>query len=751
MTITYSKSVITLLCILLFQNAFAQRNPQRPKIGLTLSGGGAKGLAHIGILEAIDRAGLRVDYITGTSMGSVVGGLYATGYSGDTIEIIARSLDWSMLFSPAPQISSVSIQEKHEFNKYAVEIPFQNGKFDLGKGIIEGQELWLKFAELFQSAYNITDFRKLPIPFACIGTDLATGNAVVMDHGNIVTCIRASIAIPAVFTPVQYEGKTLVDGGIVNNFPVLEAKKMGADIVIGVNLNKGLEKAENLKTSLDILMQMAFFKDAAGFENNRKQCDIYITPDLQDYNTGSFDNSDSIIAIGKKYGQLYYPVFKHLADSLNALYPPTEPFVTNRLPKTKSISISKYTVTGLNKTSEKFFFGLSGLQSGKRYSYEDHAESIRSIYGSRYYKSIQYDFIPLDSGKTEMRFRATENPLTAVKFALNYNSYTNLSLIGNITSRDLLFNKSRASATLSLSENPRIFLEYYQYLGMSRKYGLNLAFYKETVDFPIYQDFDLFETLRSKYSFFEIRGQYNLNRSSYVGLSQQYTRSVIKTPATPAVIFEGKNKFWQSYLSYRFNNIDKRYFTTNGWKVKIDAGYIYNQNGASTVTKDSIIFNEDSLGFTFKNMARLNFRADHFDPINKRFVLFEQVAFAYLPTKDPYNGNAFQVGGIADNVINQVQFAGLNESEVQTGTIIMAQLGLQWKFTKSIYLTGRVNMALYDFYQVKLNDFSAKNNFLSGYSLTAGLMTPIGPIEITAMYCDQDGRVRSNLNLGYGF
>ena len=150
-------------------------------------------------------------------------------------------------------------------------------------------------------------------------------------------------------------------------------------------------------------------------------------------------------------------------------------------------------------------------------------------------------------------------------------------------------------------------------------------------------------------------------------------------------------------------------------------------------------------------MARLNFRADHFDPINKRFVLFEQVAFAYLPTKDPYNGNAFQVGGIADNVINQVQFAGLNESEVQTGTIIMAQLGLQWKFTKSIYLTGRVNIALYDFYQVKLNDFSAKNNFLSGYSLTAGLMTPIGPIEITAMYCDQDGRVRSNLNLGYGF
>src|SRR4051794_15363560 len=300
----FYKLAITALCILLFKNAFAQPGSTRPKIGVTLSGGGAKGLAHIGILEAIDSAGLKVDYITGTSMGSVVGGLYAAGYSADTIEAIARTLDWDLLFSSAPQISAISIEEKDEFNKYAVEIPFQHGKFRLGKGIIEGQELWLKFAELFQSVYNITDFNKLSIPFACIGTDLATGNAVVMNQGNIITSIRASMAIPAVFTPVQYDDKTLVDGGIVNNFPVLDAKKMGADIVIGVNLNKGLEKAEDLISSLDILMQLAFFKDAADFEKNRLQCDIYITPDLLGNSAGSFDNSDSIIDIGKKYGLL---------------------------------------------------------------------------------------------------------------------------------------------------------------------------------------------------------------------------------------------------------------------------------------------------------------------------------------------------------------------------------------------------------------------------------------------------------------
>jgi NTE family protein len=154
--------------------AVTQSQSQRPKIGLTLSGGGAKGLAHIGILKALDSAGLKIDYITGTSMGSIIGALYATGYSGDDIEKLARPLDWELLFSASPQLSSISIEEKSEYDKYALEIPFENGKFKLGKGIIAGQELWLKLSELFAPVYNVTDFSKLSIPFKCFGTDLET-------------------------------------------------------------------------------------------------------------------------------------------------------------------------------------------------------------------------------------------------------------------------------------------------------------------------------------------------------------------------------------------------------------------------------------------------------------------------------------------------------------------------------------------------------------------------------------------------
>src|SRR5205085_8747691 len=148
--------------------------------------------------------------------------------------------------------------------------------------------LWLKLSELFEPVYNVTDFSKLSIPFKCIGTDLSTGNAVQMDHGNIVNAIRASMAIPSIFTPVRYDDKLLVDGGVVNNFPVLDVKQMGADYVIGVNLNQGLLKADSLNSALDILLQIGFFKDASTFEKHKAQCDLFIQPDIRDFTAGSF-------------------------------------------------------------------------------------------------------------------------------------------------------------------------------------------------------------------------------------------------------------------------------------------------------------------------------------------------------------------------------------------------------------------------------------------------------------------------------
>jgi NTE family protein len=744
------KTLYLLFCILIFHLACAGENPKRPKIGLALSGGGAKGLIHIGILQAIDSAGLKIDCVTGTSMGSIMGAMYAAGYSGDTVEALCRTMDWNFLFSQKPPLSAIGIEEKKEYGKYAVEIPLVKGKFILGKGIIEGQELWLKFAEVFEPVYNVKDFSKLSIPFRCIGTDLETGNAVSLDHGNIITCIRASMAIPGVFTPVEYEGKTLVDGGIVNNFPVLDAKEMGADIVIGVNLNPGLEKAEDLTSTLDILLQLAFFKDATYFEKHYAACDIYIPPDIQHYTAGSFAASDSLIEIGKKYGRMFYPMLKHLADSLNALYPDSEPFVKNRLPATKKITITNYSVHGLEKTNEKFFFGMAELRDSNSYSFGHVAESIRKIYGTRYYKKINYDFVPDSSGETEMRFAVEENPFTYIKLGLQYSTFNSGGIVLNISSRDLLFSESNAIATVLLGQNPRFYGAYYKYLGRKRKFGANFSYYKENQDYPIYQDFRLYQTLRSNNSFYDLRLQYTLNRKMYVGISQQFNRLSIKTKESPEFIYNGSNTYWESYLSFVMNSTDKKYFATTGWNVYAEAGYTYGHSPDFTSSFNDVEVNSDSLNENYEDHVRLVLKVDHFTPLSKKFVFIQKLALAYLITDNPYVANLFPVGGTHEVINNQVLFKGLNEAEIKTGSIATLDLELQYQLSKSLYLKGAFNAGFYNFHNIDFNALT-NDNLLTGYGITVGYDSALGPIEMTVMYCDQDGMVRSNLNLGYQF
>jgi NTE family protein len=746
-----TKSILILLtAFFIVQLASAQQHQTRPKIGLTLSGGGAKGLAHIGILQAIDKAGLKVDYITGTSMGSIVGGLYAAGYSGDRIEHIARQLDWEVMFSTTPQINQIRIEEKSEFAKYALEVPFEKGKFKIAQGYIDGQELWLKLSELFEPVYNINDFSKLSIPFKCIGTDLETGNAVVMDHGNIVTAIRASMAIPSVFTPVKYDGKLLADGGIVNNFPILDVKQMGADYVIGVNLNHGLSKADDLESALDILYQIGFFKDAATFEKHKEQCNLFILPELKDYSAGSFGAADSIIDIGIETGRLYYPTFKKLADSLDFIYGKSD-FVKERLPEDKHIKISKYSAEGFKNTEEKFFFGLLNLQDNKDYSYQEMNEAIQRVYGSRFYKIIRYDFLPDSNGSTEMHFTVEENPLTKFKAALNYNSFAQVGLIFNVTSRDLLFKESRALVSASVSEDPQVYVEYYKHINKNRTARAVFDFYYQAVDFPVYDDFRLQETLRSYYSVYDFQIQQNINLFSYFGAGQQYNNSKIKTKESPNFIYNGNNDYWYSYLTYVVNNTNKKYFPTQGWNVKARVGYVYGQDIEYEYSINDSTVNSDSIALNNADYFKILINATHYSEISSKFSWSQNLKLAFINAGNPFIADNFIVGGMDDNMLNQVPFAGLNVSEIKTGSIASLQFGLQYRMTKRTYLTGRVNAALYDFQGVGFDKLTANNNILTGYGLTFGYDSGIGPIELSLMYCDQDGTLRNYINIGYTF
>lgn len=720
----------------------------QPKIGLTLSGGGAKGLAHIGILEAIDSAGLRVDCITGTSMGSIIGSLYAAGYSGKEIEKIARDIDWNFLFSGKPSIRNVSIDEKTEFDNYALEVPFHKGKFKIRTGIIEGQEIWLKFQELFLPVYDIKDFSKFSIPFKCVATDISTGNPVVLDQGELVTAIRASMAIPTVFTPIDYKNTKLVDGGVVRNFPVSTVREMGADYVIGVNLSQGLLKAQDLNTALDILYQIGFYKDADDFEQQRKLCNLLIEPPVTNFSAASFASADSIIAIGKQTGDKFYPMFKKLADSLRTIYPDYAP-IKNRLPQTRTVTVDTIQIHGLKNTTRTSFKNRLALEPGKTYDGVKVAEAIRRVYGSRNYNRIAYQWTPRKTpGHAALDFDVLERPLTHFKAGIHYHTFSNVALILGAETKNFLIDRSKSTFKINISENFRVLLEDNIAFGSKDDNNFIFSFYYESFRFPVYENFEQLYLYRTYTPQIDLRLQHTFGFNSALGIGTTLENFKIRPKISGITSFEGTNTYFNSYMFFKYNTLNRRNFSTRGWRIDGKLGVIYNQNPTATTTQNGTeIVQNDSLHLGTYTQFRL--KVENFMPISSKFTLLSQFNTAInFKGSDAYF-NFFNVGGINDFVRNQIPFAGLPEYALNTNSISVLMLGLQYQIARSFYTTVRLNAAVYDYLQDNKN-FSFDNS-LSGVSLSVGYDSGIGPLSISTMYCGQSDKLYGYVNIGFPF
>ena len=230
------------------------------KVGLVLSGGGAKGFAHVSVLKKLDEAGVRVDYIAGTSMGAIIGGLYASGYNARELDSVLRVYDLDGLVRDDLPREVSSFYQKENDGKYAISLPLTKGKIELPTAVSTGQNAFNIFSQLTEHVHQVDDFSKLDIPFFCISTNLETGEEVVLDKGFLPEAIRASGSFPGLLAPVKVDGKVLVDGGIVDNFPVEKMKEKGVDFVIGVNVSAGLKDIEDLIIgSLGIIAFISFF------------------------------------------------------------------------------------------------------------------------------------------------------------------------------------------------------------------------------------------------------------------------------------------------------------------------------------------------------------------------------------------------------------------------------------------------------------------------------------------------------------
>jgi len=369
------------------------------KIGLALSGGGARGIAHIGVLKVLEREKIPVDLIAGTSMGGVVGGLYACGYSAEELEKLALQINWQELFSNAPPRLSLLPSQREESEKYLFQIYFEGLKPSIPKGLITGQKLTNLFTQLtMQANFEAgSDFDKLKIPFRAVSTDLATGQEVVLGNGDLSEALRATMAIPLVFTPVELGGRYLVDGGLVDPVPVVVTKNMGADFVIAVDISSKLLSSSQIKDPLDIANQTTSIMTLERKELELRKADFIITPDLEPYSSTSFDKVSELIKRGENAADSLVPQLKLL------------------LPKSNQLSSdSVYLIQDVEFSGSENLLPVSlkinlKLRKGETVSLFEIRSDLKDLYSTGYFKEVYAELSGRNQGYF-LTYHLQENP-----------------------------------------------------------------------------------------------------------------------------------------------------------------------------------------------------------------------------------------------------------------------------------------------------------------------------------------------------
>lgn len=364
-----------LIAVMTVLSVFAEEDePQvqkRKKVAVVLSGGGAKGVAHIGALKVIEKTGLPIDIITGTSMGSLVGGLYAIGYNAHSLDSIARAMNWGYVLSDREDMSRQNIEDRKRQNTYMLSRGLMIGRRDNNTGgFIKGKNLELLLQRLCMGYTDSMDFNRLPIPFACVATNIVDKSEVDLTSGILPQAMRASMAIPAVFSPVRVGKQVLCDGGLCNNYPADLAKKLGADVIIGVTVQDSLRESEGLNSTMDILMQIIDLNTLNKYNDNLSITDVAVRVDPKGYSAASFTPAavDTLLRRGEEEAMRHWDEFMALKDVIG-IGPDFEPVRLSPLRPsvmTDKVRIVGCTFENMSPQDERFLrqkFHLNRLDS----------------------------------------------------------------------------------------------------------------------------------------------------------------------------------------------------------------------------------------------------------------------------------------------------------------------------------------------------------------------------------------------------
>ncbi len=717
-------------------------------LGLTLSGGGARGLAHVGVLHIIDSLGIQIDYISGTSMGSIAGAMYAAGYSAGEIEQFALAMNWEAMLSRKVDLSYIHPTWRESHKQYIIELPIEEKRIRLSTGAVEGQQLWNTLNEIFFHVSHISDFSQLDIPFACVATNVENGEAVVMDGGNLVTAIRASMAIPSVFTVVEREGYKLIDGGVVNNFPVKVAKDMGADYVIGVNVSQGLRPAEELRTPIDIIYQMGSFSDARSFTANREVTDLYIEPDLEKYNAASFINAAEIIEQGKRAARA---VMEELAE-LSSFE--REPEYTDKRTQREQIQmvIDSIAFQGLDNVRPLFAKNSLNISPGDTISSSSLTRAVNRLFATNNFDRVLYKIQNCEeTNRVILLLEVKEKPFTRLLGAMHFSSFTGVGLIPSIVTNKFFIHNTFAEASFLLGEQPayRTRINYFT----SDRHGswFQWATRGRRLTFPLYDNFEAF----SEYKQSSFRSELSYNRLSgsngyYSFGTAFYFQSLAPNMRSPVTI-EGNHRSFEAIASWNYHSLDKNVFPEKGQRIKMRGTFFFNQHPSfSTISLNGEDVELKDLDIYIRNFLQAQISWESYVRIRERLT---QILHLQLGYNFKYNQgfiNSFNVGGTYGFLENQITFAGLNEYGLISESVFVSSIGYRYHLGRSTYLSALANAALFDFKFGEPEKIS-KDNLVFGGGATLGYDGLLGPIELTFAYSPQTNRIIGYINLGWAF
>lgn len=692
------------------------------KIGIVLSGGGARGFAHIGVLKVLEEEKVPIEYIVGTSMGSIVGALYSIGYDTKTIEKIALTTDWFKYFNDEVPRKDLSIDDKFYSDRYAFTLPILDLNRILPKGVIKGQNIEKFLSELYFNAIKIKDFTKFPIQFTCVATDIETGKEVILKNGNIAEAVRASMAIPTIFSPVEIDNKLLVDGMMSKNFPVKEALDMGANYVIGSDVGPRLKKREDLNSFLEIMDQTINYRLVDVTDKERENLDLLIIPQLDNYSTTDFGKVPEIIAAGEKAAREKIEEIRKYSDEEKF-----NKIKANKLTTVSYIYVNAIEIKGNNRHNKNLIEKIIAVKLPALLTKEDLTNMMEKLYSLGFFSKVNYNI----TGST-LEIKVEEAAAKELKLGFNYNSITQGDFFVNGVIKNFGPSGSKTVLEAILGKDEMIKIQNTQYIGFVNKLGfINKLGFVISGEASNIEDYTFYANDKrvAKYDVFLSNinfmvGSFLSNKRSLgLGIKKEFLTAESQIETDLSINQKINKEYVELYFDYDYDSMDNKYFPKEGSAIKGELLYSDEELGNADFIKYSLQF---SKVYKLSNKIHLN------TGLEGAIVYGDNIPETNIPA----------IGGIYNRQKSMI-FWGLEPSRYFSNKIGLCFGEIFYEFSPSKYILLRYNGAARE-------DEENNTSIIHGAGIGIGASTLVGPVEFILSVSNKN-KVIPYVNIGFTF